>query len=159
VPGVGDKKLADYGPAFVERIAAYSTGNHLAMDVVPPAAVAAAPPPARPSGPGLPAVRAFPLFRQGLSLADVGRRLGRAPSTVRGYLVEFLRHEGRTDPAPWVDAETTRQIAAAAEQLGTDRMRPIFDSLAGQVSYEQLAIVIECLRNREKAVPGGDLTR
>jgi uncharacterized protein YpbB len=56
-----------------------------------------------------------------------------------------------------VDAETARQVATAAEQVGTDRMRPIFDALAGQISYEQLAIVIECLRNREKVAANPDL--
>ena len=35
IPGVGEKKLADYGPAFVARIVAYCTAQQLPMDVVP----------------------------------------------------------------------------------------------------------------------------
>jgi len=160
VPGVGEKKLADYGPAFVERIAAYCAGNELPMDVVPPTpsgtdCQSVLPGAAREPGPSIPAVRAFPLFRQGLSLDEVGRQLNRAPSTVRKYLTDFLRHEGCTDPSPWVDAEIIRRITGAAEQVGTDRMRPIFDVLGTQAGHEQvgydlIAIVIECLRNRQK---------
>jgi uncharacterized protein YpbB len=73
--------------------------------------------------------------------------MGRAVSTARGYLVEFIRHEKRTDPSPWVDAATAERVAGAAQIVGMERLKPIFDALGGSISYDQIRIVCECLRN------------
>jgi ATP-dependent DNA helicase RecQ len=149
VQGVGEKKLADFGSTFVALIVDYCRAQQLTTDITPP------PPKPKPpqsapgpsSGPSLSAAASFGYFRQGLSVEEVARRMGRAASTVNGYLVEFLRHEKRTDPAPWVDAATTERIAAAVEVVGLERLKPIFEALGGSVPYDQLRIVGECLRN------------
>jgi len=150
IKGVGEKKLADYGEAFIERIVAYCQANQVPMDVPPPAGaltpIAAA---KIPPTPGATAQTAFPLFRQGLSVEQIAQRLGRAPSTVRGYLGLFIQQEHVTDPSPWVDPATAERIVQAAGQVGTERLKPIFDLLGGQISYEQIRIVVLCLENAE----------
>jgi ATP-dependent DNA helicase RecQ len=158
VKGVGDKKLADYGHEFVEHIAAYCRANSLPMDMPPPGLPAprlAAPlaPPEPPSEPGSAAQAAFPLFRQGLSLEQIAQRLGRAPSTVRGYLALYIRQEQITEASPWVDAATARRVSAAARQVGAGPLKDIFDLLGGQVSFEQIRIVLLCLSNRDSPLP------
>jgi hypothetical protein len=76
--------------------------------------------------------------------------------------VEFIRHEKRTDPAPWVDEATVQRVAGAAEIVGGDRLKPIFDALGGSVSYEEIRIAMECRRNAavgnvsKRAQPGGN---
>jgi ATP-dependent DNA helicase RecQ len=150
VRGVGEKKSADFGEAFVRRIVDYCRANGVPMDVLttPPLA----PLPVR-SEPGLTstAVLAFPLFRQGLGIQEVAERMERATSTVYGYLSEFIRHEHVTDPSPWVDAESVQRITHAAEQVGTERLKPIFELLGGKANYEQIRIVVLCLQNRQRA--------
>src|SRR5207302_3241799 len=86
-------------------------------------------------------------FRQGLSVEEVAQRMDRAVSTTLGYLVEFVRHEKRTDPAPWVDAAIAERIAAAVREVGGERLKPIFEALAGTVAYDQIRVVLECLKN------------
>ena len=102
VKGVGDKKLADYGQAFVDRIVAYCRANQLPSGRAAPARcrrrLGPAPPAVAAAARGVTAVQAFPLFRQGLSVPQVAQQLGRAASTVHGYLVEFLRHEKHHRP-------------------------------------------------------------
>lgn len=144
VKGVGQKKLADYGQPFVGCITAYCRANGLAMDGVPPPPPA---PPRAPASPGMAPLRAFPFFRQGLSIAEVAEQLDRAPSTVRGYLAVFIRSEKRTDPSPWVDPAIAQRVVAAARHVGTERLRPIYDLLGGQVSFEEIRIVVQCLQN------------
>jgi ATP-dependent DNA helicase RecQ len=152
INGVGDKKLADYGQAFVERIVAYCQANQLPLDVPPPVGpLAPILPPPIPPTPGAAAQTAFPLFRQGLSVEQVAQRLARAPSTVRGYLCLFIQQERITDPSPWVDPVTARRVADAAGQVGTERLKPIFDLLGGQVGYDQIRIVVWCLKNADLA--------
>jgi ATP-dependent DNA helicase RecQ len=145
VQGVGEKKLADHGAAFVALIVRHCRTNQLTTDVTPP------PPKPRPeeraSAPSLSAINSFAYFRQGLSVEEVAQRMGRAVSTTLAYLVEFVRHEKRSDPAPWVDAATAERIATAAREVGGDRLKPIFEALAGTVAYDQIRIVIACAKN------------
>jgi ATP-dependent DNA helicase RecQ len=110
-------------------------------------------PPEPPSEPGSAAQAAFPLFRQGLSLEQIAQRLGRAPSTVRGYLALYIRQEQITEASPWVDAATAQRVSAAARQVGAGPMKDIFDLLGGQVSFEQIRIVLLCLSNRDRSAP------
>ena len=150
VRGIGDKKLADYGQSFLDRIVAFCRANELAMDV-PPAqtpAVTTSGPPAD-ATPRMSAVSAFPLFRQGLSVPQVAQQMGRALSTVQGYLVDYLRNDRICDPSGWVNAATAERIAWAAEQVGMERLKPIYDLLGGQVEYEKIRIVVVCRQNAE----------
>lgn len=145
--GVGEKKLIDYGPAFIARIGDYCRAHQLPMDV-PPVAVPAAAPQRDGAELSAPAVRAFPFFREGLNVSQVAERVGRATSTVYGYLAEFIQHERITDPSPWVDRNTAERIEWAAGQVGTERLKPIFELLQGEVPYEQIRIVVLCRKNR-----------
>ncbi len=149
VKGVGEKKLDDYGRAFVDRVVAYCQGNELPMDVTPSSnpTVSAAPARAE-SGPSMAATRAFPYLRQGLTVPQIAEQMGRAPSTVYSYLADFIRHEGISDPSPWVDPATAERVVQAAGQVGTERLKPIFELLGGQVAYEQIRIVVVCLENQ-----------
>jgi ATP-dependent DNA helicase RecQ len=150
VRGVGNKKRTDYGPAFVDRVAAYCRANGLAMDVLPPETPLAEANTLRVDpGPSMSAVSAFPLFRQGLSVQQVAQHMSRAMSTVHGYLTDYLTYEGICDPSPWVDAATAQFITRAAQPVGLERLKPIHELLGDQVGYELIRIVVTCLRNAE----------
>jgi ATP-dependent DNA helicase RecQ len=152
VKGVGEKKLADFGQEFIACISNYCEQHGIAADVVPPD------PRARTSlevseptetGPNLSALGAFRLFREGKSVGEVANFMSRATSTVSGYLSEFIRHDGITDPSPWVPAELIPRIEAAARKHGFDKLRPIFDELNGEASYELIRPVVDCLRVKQ----------
>jgi ATP-dependent DNA helicase RecQ len=154
VRGVGEKKLADHGESFVERIVAYCRANQVPMDVQLETVVETARQPARAKskGPSMAGVGSFKLFREGLSVQQVAQQMNRATSTVHGYLAQFIQHENITDPSRWVDAATAQRVAELARQVGTRRLKPIFELLDGQVTYEQIRIVVLCLEQagREK---------
>ncbi len=145
VKGVGEKKLEDYGPAFIECIANYCSEQELATDVTPPPPTAA-PPVDR--GIKTSSIPAFEFFRQGMSVAEVAKAMSRAESTVGGYLGDYLRHDAVEDPSPWVDAATITRIEKAAAEVGYDRLRPIFEALGEEVSYNDIRIVLTCLQVR-----------
>ncbi|MCA9229227.1 MAG: DNA helicase RecQ [Planctomycetales bacterium] len=142
VQGVGQKKCKDYGELFVKHIAEYCDAGGIATDV------SAAPlPPRKPAEVSASAVAAFENFKAGESVAEAAKSLGRAESTVRGYLSQFLRHEQITDPTPWVDEATARRVRDAIEQVGGDRLKALFEYLNGEVSYDDIRIVASCLAN------------
>ncbi len=148
VRGVGEKKCADYGEEFVQCITEHCCEHQLPMDMwpmqQPPAAKSKT---RRQTGPNESEVRAFALFRQGCSLNEVTETMGRAVSTTRGYLTRFLECEKICDPSPWVDEATAKRIEDAANQVGLVRLKPIFDLLDATVPYDDIYIVVGCLRN------------
>lgn len=150
VRGVGEKKCSDYGETFLEAISDYCSTNQIATDLKPgqtesdtqPAEVE------QDDGPKRPAIPSFPHFRAGLSVEQVAAEMDRAVSTVSGYLSEYIHHEKVSDPSPWVAAETVQQIEEATRHVDIERLKPIYEHLDGAVSYEDIRIVVACLKNR-----------
>jgi ATP-dependent DNA helicase RecQ len=147
VYGVGARKSEQYGAEFVGAIAGYCRDRGVTMDVPPPVGSPATMRSAvRPGG----KEQAGPLFEQGASIESAMERLGRARSTVVGYLVEWLRERGLDDSSPWIDADTVRRVEAAIEAVGAERLTPIFQHLEGTVDYERIRIVVACWSNRQR---------
>jgi ATP-dependent DNA helicase RecQ len=148
IKGIGQQKSTDYGPDFLQAIRDYCQSHSLDTDLeqkqIAPSVLRD-----RPTNYNRTTLKAFELFRNGQSVAQVGASLARAESTVYGYLFDFLREETITDPTPWVDAELAKQIEQAASQTDGTRLKPIFELLEGKVPYEQIRIVMSCLRNRD----------
>lgn len=61
-----------------------------------------------------------------------------------GYLEQFTQQRRITDPSAWVDGETAGRVGAAADKLGTERLKPIYDRLGSQVDYGQIRIIVAC---------------
>jgi len=87
---------------------------------------------------------AFEMFDARVPLPEVAAKLNRAASTTRGYLVEYILAKKPDDVDVWVDPAKYARILAASG--GTDQMRPIFDALGGEVSYDDISIVLAHVR-------------
>jgi ATP-dependent DNA helicase RecQ len=153
VRGVGQRKCDEFGEAFVGEINDYCTTNSVALDVETPSGSRSATGPAKPAAqrelPNASALAAFEHFRRGASIEDVMRRMSRARSTVQGYLSEYLRHERVMDPSPWLDQDTASRIESAIEEVGSYRIKQIFDHLGGKISHDEIRIMASCIANRE----------
>ncbi len=147
--GVGQQKLRQYGDAFLGAIRSYCEENGVAMDIETgqPSIRRAAP---RAAGPNASSLAAFPLFREGASIEQAAKKLGRARSTTVGYLSDYLKHETVTDPSPWVDRPVVMMIESAIEEVGLGGLRPIHERLGGEVDYDAIKIVATCVANRER---------
>jgi len=151
VRGVGEKKCDDYGDAFLAVIRNYCEENNVAADVEPPDPE---PEPATSAEPDIPPTptpsefASFDYFDEGKSVADVCREMGRALSTVHGYLSRYIQFREITDATRWVDAATIQRVEEALDGRDDFRLKPLFEDLGGEVSYEDLRIVASCRRNR-----------
>ena len=146
IKGVGDKKLSDYGPEFMECITVYCSANQLPTDIMPEPVS-----PAKQSNGSatiITALKSFKYFRKGLSVEETADRINRAVSTTNSYLIEFIKYEGITDPAPWVDEKVIPRVEKAAADNDTGRLKPIFEALDKEIDYDTIRIVAECMRNR-----------
>ena len=150
VHGVGQKKCEDYAAVFLPAIAEHCRANSLAQDVEPPPQTRASLPGAEAESDTLSPIKqeAFGLFAKRLPIDQVAEALNRARSTTIQYLVEYIAWEQVHSPSPWVDEETFFRVAAAAQELGAERLKPIFDRFGGSVPYESIRVSLACLRNR-----------
>ncbi|MCG3130033.1 MAG: ATP-dependent RNA helicase DbpA [Phycisphaerae bacterium] len=142
ISGIGERKQGEFGEELLRVIDALCREHGLTRDV-PPENPAGGPRPRR-TGP-LPEVAAR-LFRKGWSVARVAEEMCRAESTVWGYLAEFAaREDAPLDP--WIQAKTVARIEHEADRLGDQRLKPIHEALGGDVSYNEIRVV---LRRRDK---------
>jgi len=151
VSGVGDQKLRDFGQSFLDAILLFCKGSGLKTDVPYLKTVTGPVPPAAPTKMTPRKQDAYKFFRQSASLEDVALRLGVARSTVCEYLVEFLQAERPSSIFAWVPEEVCERVAAAAEEHGNDRLKPVFLALNEEVSYDHIRIVLAYL---QAASPG-----
>lgn len=147
IRGVGDKKYNDFGAAFMQVIANYCPEHGIESDIdseIPPS-----PPERQPAvaAPKVSEVQAFSRFETGASVEETAHAMGRAISTVHGYLIEYLRQRRVIDPSTWVNKESIDRILAACKEVGSiDRLKPIFEHLSGQETYDTIRVVVTCLQ-------------
>ncbi|MFI4875651.1 MAG: DNA helicase RecQ [Blastopirellula sp. JB062] len=147
IKGVGDKKCQDYGETFTQHIVSYCRQHGLEADAID-TQVIAAPRREPPKNQSKALKDAFALFAMGQTVNEVANVIGRAESTVQGYLEQFIREEKLEDPTAWVTGQIARRIENAIEECGTGGLRPIYEHLNEEVAYEEIRIVAACLRNR-----------
>ena len=138
IRGVGERKLADLGPRFLELIATYCRANGLPLD----AEIASRPHRQRARKPNDTKETAFEMFAKGASVEQVTAKAGRVLSTTWAYLAEFIQIHRPERLDPWIDQKTYRAVVGAVKDSGTASLRPIFDQLDGKVPYEQIRAVV-----------------
>ena len=146
ISGVGDVKLNDFGERFLAAIDAHCQKYALARDVAAPAA--ALPEATRTGGTRSNPQRdlAFELFAKGVGLDQVAEQTERSHGTVVDYLCDYIRDTNPESLGPWVPEAVYHQVAHAARQVGSDRLKPIFLTLGEQVPYDVIRIVLAHLQ-------------
>jgi ATP-dependent DNA helicase RecQ len=143
VSGIGEVKLRDFGDGFASVILSFARERGLATDLPPPRE-----PRKTPSGPTkIPASKqtTFALFRQGLPVEDAMHRTKLTRSTIVDHLAEFIRLERPGSIVPWVSEDVCERVAAAAEQHGTARLKPVYLALNEEVDYDAIRVVFAFL--------------
>ncbi|MEX2580191.1 MAG: DNA helicase RecQ [Verrucomicrobiales bacterium] len=139
VPGVGNQKLADFGPVFLAEVAnwleAHPKQDFPDDDDAPP------PRPRMKSENGVPgtALESLQLYREGLSLDRIAEKRNLKRGTVGSHIAKCL-HEGLIDlpPRDFYTEEEEQRMAAAAEKHGLESLGRIHAALGGGISYEKL---------------------
>jgi ATP-dependent DNA helicase RecQ len=161
IRGIGQAKLEQFGSDLLAGVRCEAAALGLDLDARPGSRAiaqaadadeaAAAGPYSDPGPPALStgASAAAALFRHGDSIEQVAAAMGRARSTVEGYLAEFVRVERPELIRPWVDEATEQRVLEALEHVGDTggRLRPIYEHLGGEVSYLAIRVVLAMRRD------------
>ena len=168
VIGVGTRKLADFGARLADEIAVYCrthglTGFEGGSDGVSgggdgrvKAAIVRDRPGHGSAGLSPARQQAFQMFADGFSLENVMTAVTRKERTVLQYLVEYIQAERPERIDAWVDDGAYRVIAAAAQEVGMQKLKPIFERLGGAVPYETIRLVVRHLEVRAARGSGCD---
>ncbi|MFZ4507312.1 MAG: RecQ family ATP-dependent DNA helicase [Fimbriimonas sp.] len=154
ISGVGQRKLEELGPMFTELIRSESARLGLATDLAvstkPVRSEVKADAPVSLKKASNKALM-YPLFQAGVPLESICAQVTLAPSTVSGYLSDWIIETCPENIDAYVDRETYNMIAEVAKKLGTTPLRPIWDALGEQVDYNRIRLVTTHLIARSTA--------
>lgn len=139
IPGVGDRKLADYGPAFLREISAWLE-THDRREFAPLTNIATpAPKPPKPAVNSTAQVT-LELWRAGKSIDQIAAERSVTVSTIEGHLAQAIANDEPIDPRRFYTGEEEAEIRAALEGHTDEALKPVFDHLEGRISYGKLRI-------------------
>jgi ATP-dependent DNA helicase RecQ len=120
VYGVGDAKLRDFGERFLAVINGHGK----------PAASEGSP------------ASALELYRQGRSIEEVMRQLNLPRGAAVDSLADFLSKERPASLAAWVADDVCQRVRTAVRVLNTQRPEPLYRFLGGEVSHDEIRLVL-----------------
>ena len=137
-PGVGEKKLDDYGRAFIDVIRDWLSENER-LEFTPLEAAAHLSP--RPAGitPGTAAIT-LEQFKAGRSIAEIAQSRSMVESTIENHLAQAIENGERLDPRGFYTAAEEREMQAALEGYDEQALKPVFEQLEGRISYGKLRL-------------------
>jgi ATP-dependent DNA helicase RecQ len=143
ISGVGEARLRDYGVDVLAIVACISQNEGLSTDNPLDGPNTQSPRP-RPPANGA-ADAAYPMYRDGKTVAEVARVLGKMESTACEYLCCFIHQERPESIDAWVDRATQERVHAAARQHGGQRLKPIYLALNQEIPYDAIRLVLTYL--------------
>src|SRR5712692_54569 len=132
VSGFGDKKVEMYGKEILDVLRRFREGERASQEGK-----------ARSSSPAKETLRLLEEGRTFAEIAEIRARTLRAVVSLVADLIE--RGDAEFQPG-WLAPERYNQIAAACQQLGMDRLKPLKEALPPEISYEEIRLVIARLR-------------
>jgi ATP-dependent DNA helicase RecQ len=139
IPGVGERKLSEYGPSFIRIINTYLTNNdrkNFTTLTNTPAPLPKLPKPAVNST----AQVTLELYRSGKSIAEIATERGLVESTIENHLASAIENGEALDPRAFYTEAEEQEIRTALTDYTEESLKPVFDHLGGRISYGKLRI-------------------
>ncbi|MBW8863837.1 MAG: HRDC domain-containing protein, partial [Verrucomicrobia bacterium] len=138
ISGVGEKKLNEFGGAFLGEIAAHLQTNARQIFADDSFAAPAAPPPRK--GLGDSARETLRRFRSGQSVEQIARERDVTTGTIMGHIAEGIERGEPVDLSKFFTADEKPKVSAAFYQHGWGNIVGVFESLGGKIDYGRLRI-------------------
>ncbi|MFT4939728.1 MAG: ATP-dependent DNA helicase RecQ [Paraglaciecola sp.] len=145
IHGVGQAKLAKYADRFLAIISAYCDENRLAEVATGRTIISSAS--IKPSSAGSKMMTIAEEFDAGASITELAQRHKIQSRTVLNHLQQFVQQGHQLQQAQQLISNlqlTPAQIELALstfKKVGSERLKPIYDILAGQASYDDVNLL------------------
>ncbi len=133
VSGFGDKKVEMYGKEILDALRLFRQGARASNQGKPEASS--------------PAKETQRLLEEGRTFAEIAQIRGRRMQAVIEMVAKLVERGDVEYQLNWLPAERYNQIAAACQQFGTDRLKPLKEGLPPEIPYEEIRLVIARLRS------------
>ncbi len=140
IPGVGRRKLEQYGQQFTDTIRTYCREEGLETNVVAEI-VARAPVADAPTISSSTQLITLDLFNQGLSVEQIAEQRLLKATTIQSHLAELLERGEAIDLDRLVSPERQAIIGEALEKHGSSALKPVYEALQEQYSYGELRLI------------------
>lgn len=132
VSGFGQKKIEAYGEEVLAAIRRFREGARAA---------------ASDAKISKPAEETLRLLKEGRTFEEIARARNRRVQAVVSLIAEMIERGEAQFQAGWFSAERYGEIVEACRRLGMDRLKPLKEALAADVSYEEIRLVVAHLRS------------
>jgi len=139
IPGVGAKKMEDFGAQFMDAIVKFLRENprQVFADSLEPVAPPRAP---NPNALNDTAHMTWRMFTAGKSIAAIAKERDLHEGTIGGHLALAIEAGLAVDDSRLITREQLERIRPLLVAHGTASMKPIFDELGGTIDYGRLRI-------------------
>ncbi|PPA68893.1 DNA helicase RecQ [Jeotgalibacillus proteolyticus] len=144
VKGVGERKLNEYGDAFVEIIQAYveKNGTSVKKAEAPVLKEVEQPPSRVPSTEEPSYLFSYNLLQEGKTVEEIAKERAMKVQTIEKHLIAAFK-EGHSLPfEEWISAELEEAVISIRESLEEPKLRPIKEELGDEVSYFQIKMAL-----------------
>ncbi|OPJ58275.1 DNA helicase RecQ [Clostridium oryzae] len=154
VSGVGEVKLERYGQKFIELIQHYVTEN----DIKVTSKVTEFDDPNKGKSDKIKTHEVtIDLIKKGMSVEDVAKERQLTESTILSHIEKYIRENGDVDLkvnfSSIVTEEQEKEIRAAAEEYGVEKLSPIKKVVSENISYEAIkAVFIKMMISQQRII-------
>ena len=148
ISGVGEKKLKEFGAAFLGEIAFHLQENPRQIFADDSFVAAPAAPPSRSLGDS--ARETMRQFRAGGTVDDIARHREVTTSTIYGHIAEAIERGESVEADRFFTVAELADIAGAFNRHGFGALGPVFEALGGKVDYGRLRIFRAMVNARGK---------
>jgi ATP-dependent DNA helicase RecQ len=127
VSGFGQKKVEAYGEQILDALRRFRQGERASLDWH-----------AKVSRPAEETLR---LLNEGHTFEEIAQIRGRRIQAVISLVAEMIERGETQFQQNWLSPEKYNQIAEACRNLGTDRLKPLKESLPAEITYEEIKLV------------------
>jgi len=143
ISGVGNWKRDKYGKKFIETIRNYCAEYGLPTKSEPIRELAKV----VDNVPSLTQIETLELYKKGLSINAIANERRMKTSTIVSHLAELIEKEQPVDIDRLVKPEIQKEIIAAIEEVGDEKLTPIYEYLQERYSYDDIKLVRAFLRS------------
>jgi len=139
IPGVGERKLSEYGNGFMKEIATY-LAEHPRQEFAP---LDNMPPPPRPTklaAPNGTARLSLELWNSGKSIDEIAKERALSASTIENHLAQAIEAGEAFEPHRFYSEAEEAEMRTALDGYDEPALKPVFEQLGGRISYGKLRI-------------------
>jgi ATP-dependent DNA helicase RecQ len=156
IPGVGERKLADFGAPMLEAIAVW-IGNNTRQSFTP---IRASAEPVRKmksdNGLNATALATLESYKSGSTIDQIAKERGLATSTVESHLAKAIEAGEKLDPRSFYSADEEAEIRAAFIGHEGLALKPVFEKLGERIGYGILKLFLAFEQAQAGKKPGCD---